>query len=205
MDTKINFQKKLDEILSKVKESSAAPSLLLHSCCGPCSSYVLDYLKDYFSITVFFYNPNIDPEEEHDLRLSVQKKLLKEAFADEIPLIALPYNHSEFLKAAAGLEAEPEGGLRCEACFRLRLLKTAEVAKEQGFDYFGTTLTVSPHKNAMILNRTGHEAEAAAAGGALWLESDFKKKNGYLRSIELSKEYGLYRQDYCGCEFARYL
>ncbi len=261
MEQKINYQNKLDALLNEIKESSKTPSLLLHSCCGPCSSYVLDYLKDYFKITVFYYNPNIYPEEEYEHRLSEQKRLIDMVYSGspaedqlqtssegrdlydeskcfEVKLLTLPYDHREFLEAAKGYEAEPEGGARCVKCFELRLNKTAEIAKEQGFDYFGTTLTVSPHKNAMILNKVGHEAEklvhapdhlmtsenqttdanntgSVEANNAslafigdldsppIWLESDFKKKNGYLRSIELSKQYDLYRQDYCGCEFAR--
>lgn len=249
MEQKVNYQKNLDKLLQEIKESHKTPSLLLHSCCGPCSSYCLDYLKDYFRITVFYYNPNIYPQEEYELRLSEQKRLLEEAYGlekYEIRLLTLPYDHQEFLDATKGFEAEPEGGLRCEQCFKLRLDKTAEVAKEQGFDYFGTTLTVSPHKNAMLINKVGHEAEALFANVPqenamliinketgtlfandlwadsvytvdndresgdeterlsfpLWLESDFKKKNGYLRSIELSEQYHLYRQNYCGCEFA---
>ncbi len=201
MEQKKNFQKKLDELLETIKESSKTPSLLLHSCCGPCSSYVLDYLKDYFHITVFYYNPNIDPEEEYAHRLSEQKRLIDTVYPGSVELLTLPYDHEEFLSAVKGLEGEPEGGARCEECFRLRLEKTAQLAKEMGFDYYGTTLTVSPHKNAMILNRVGHETEVSS-GNAVWLESDFKKKNGYLKSIELSKEIDLYRQVYCGCEFA---
>lgn len=202
METKINFQKRLDAFLMELEESKRTPSLLLHSCCGPCSSYVLEALVPYFAVTVLFYNPNIFPEEEYAHRLSEQRRLIDEAWHGRVQLMTLPYEHSEFLDAAKGLENEPEGGKRCEACFHLRLAKTAELAKEKGFAYFGTTLTVSPHKNAMLLNRVGHEEEAKARG-AIWLESDFKKKNGYLRSIELSKQYGLYRQQYCGCEFAR--
>ena len=210
MDQKINFQKKLDNRLEEIRESSRTPSLLLHSCCGPCSSHVLDYLKDYFRITVFYFNPNIYPEEEYEHRLSEQRRLIREAYGENVQLLTVPYDHSEFLEAAKGLEEEPEGGRRCEQCFILRLKKTAEAALAGGFDYFGTTLTVSPHKNAMVLNRVGKEAEEhlkqeniEAEELPVWLESDFKKKNGYLHSIELSKQYGLYRQTYCGCEFAR--
>ena len=211
MEQKINFQKRLDEILEGIKESGQTPSLLLHSCCGPCSSYCLEYLKEFFKITVFYYNPNIYPEAEYDLRLSVQKKLIEEAYGTEVGLFTLPYDHQEFLDAAKGYEAEPEGGARCVKCFELRLKQTAKTAMEQGFDYFGTTLTVSPHKNAMVLNKVGHAAEDYlktissddSISQPLWLESDFKKKNGYLRSIELSKQYDLYRQEFCGCEMAQ--
>lgn len=202
MEQKINFQKRLDSLLEEIKESGKTPSLLLHSCCGPCSSYCLEYLKDYFKITVFYYNPNIYPEEEYELRLSTQKKLIDEVYGTDVGLLFLPYDHQEFLDAARGYEAEPEGGLRCEKCFELRLKETAKIAGEKGFDYFGTTLTVSPHKNAMILNKVGHEAKNSNTVSAVWLESDFKKKNGYLRSIELSKQYDLYRQNYCGCEYS---
>lgn len=202
MEQKINFQKRLDSLLEEIKESGKTPSLLLHSCCGPCSSYCLEYLKDYFKITVFYYNPNIYPEEEYELRLSTQKKLIDEVYGTDVGLLFLPYDHQEFLDAARGYETEPEGGLRCEKCFELRLKETAKIAGEKGFDYFGTTLTVSPHKNAMILNKVGHEAENSNTVSAVWLESDFKKKNGYLRSIELSKQYDLYRQNYCGCEYS---
>ncbi|MDO4734243.1 MAG: epoxyqueuosine reductase QueH [Lachnospiraceae bacterium] len=204
MEQKINFQKRLDSLLEEIKESGKTPSLLLHSCCGPCSSYCLEYLKDYFQITVFYYNPNIYPEAEYELRLSEQKKLIDEAYGADVGLLSLPYDHQVFLEAAKGYESEPEGGLRCVKCFELRLNETARIAGEQGFDYFGTTLTVSPHKNAMILNKVGHEAENSNTVSAIWLESDFKKKNGYLRSIELSKQYDLYRQKYCGCEYSIY-
>ena len=212
MEQKINFQKKLDKALEDIRESSKTPSLLLHSCCGPCSSYVLDYLKDYFRITVFYYNPNIYPQQEYELRLSEQRRLIEEAYADRVKLLTVPYDHGEFLSAAKGLEDEPEGGNRCRNCFALRLRKTAKTAFAGGFDYFGTTLTVSPHKNAVILNCVGHEAEeelkpvscdSETEHFPVWLESDFKKKNGYLRSIELSKEYVLYRQNYCGCEWSK--
>lgn len=193
----------MEEVLGNIKESLKTPSLLLHSCCGPCSSYVLECLHEFFDITVFYYNPNIDPEAEYEKRLSEQDRLIRTVYGTEVKLLTVPYDHSEFLEAAKGLEAEPEGGARCEACFHLRLRKTAEMAAAHGFDYFATTLTVSPHKNAMILNRVGHEEEGGAGGRVIWLESDFKKKNGYKRSIELSKELNLYRQIYCGCEFAR--
>ena len=144
MEQKINYQKRLDELLSGIRESGKTPSLLLHSCCGPCSSYVLDYLTEFFTVTVFYYNPNIYPQEEYEKRLSEQKRLIDEAYNGEdrpaVGLFTLPYDHSEFLDAAKGYEAEPEGGLRCEKCFQLRLDQTAKIAKEQGFDYFGTTL-----------------------------------------------------------------
>ena len=191
---KINYQKKLDDILEKISERGHRPSLLLHSCCGPCSSYVVTYLRDYFNVTVFYYNPNIFPEEEYAHRLAEQARLLKELGID---LLEGKYDHQEFLDRVHGLESEPEGGKRCEQCFHMRLLETARIADDMGFDYFCTTLTVSPHKNAMIINHTGEELSCKA----VWLPSDFKKKDGYKKSVQISEEYGLYRQNYCGCEF----
>ena len=178
------------------------PSILLHSCCGPCSSYVVTYLQQWFAVTVLYYNPNIFPQEEYEHRLSEQARLLKEL---QVPLLTVPYDHQEFLDGVQGLEGEPEGGVRCEECFRLRLRKTRELALSGGFEYFATTLTVSPHKNAMVINRVGLELAAELDpenGRLLWLPSDFKKKDGYKKSILLSKQYDLYRQEYCGCEFA---
>jgi len=195
---KINYQNKLDEILRNIVSDGKVPRLLLHSCCGPCSSYVVSYLRDYFGITVFYYNPNIYPEEEYRHRLSEQKRLL-ELFG--IPLLDADYNHQEFLDVARGFESEPEGGARCEKCFELRLRKTREIAGARGFDYYCTTLTVSPHKNALIINRVGESLDDGTK--PLWLPSDFKKREGYKKSIELSRLYDLYRQDYCGCEFAK--
>jgi len=192
---KINYQKLLDEVIDRISVYDQKPSLLLHSCCGPCSSYVVTYLKEYFNVTVFFYNPNIYPEEEYLHRLSEQRRLLKEL---DVELIEKGYDHTEFLECAKGYESEPEGGARCERCFNLRLKKTHDLAVELGFEYFCTTLTVSPHKNAFIINEIGERLSE----NILWLPSDFKKRDGYKRSIELSKQYNLYRQDYCGCEFA---
>ena len=197
-----NFQNSLDELIKEISAGGRKSRLLLHSCCGPCSSYCLDYLKDYFKITVFYYNPNIYPESEHDLRLSEQERLIREMNSslvdeDKIALISPAYDHEEFLKAARGLEGEKEGGARCGRCFELRLSKTAAAAREKGFDFFGTTLTVSPHKNAVLINAIGRDI-----GAEMWLPSDFKKKDGYKKSIELSKAHNLYRQNYCGCEFS---
>ena len=203
---KINFQRKLDQILDEIEQQGSRPSLLLHSCCGPCSSYVVTYLKAFFDLTVFYYNPNIYPEEEYQHRLSEQTRLLREL---SVPLLHLPYDHKEFLQYTKGYEKEPEGGARCEKCFELRLQKTCECALKGGFDWFCTTLTVSPHKNAMVINRVGEEIASGKKGilraqkkTVLWLPSDFKKKEGYKKSIELSRQYGLYRQEYCGCEYA---
>ena len=196
---KQNYQLMLDKIIEK--QDGTLPSLLLHSCCGPCSSYVLEYLTKYFDITVFFYNPNIYPEAEYIKRLDTQKQLLeKMPFENPVSLIEGDYEPDAYLAAVRGQEEYREGGIRCSTCFTLRLYKTAELAKAKGFDYFATTLTVSPHKNAQIINTLGFEI--GEKHGISWLPSDFKKREGYKRSIELSQQYGLYRQGYCGCSFA---
>ena len=192
---KINYQKQLDRIISKLTDR---PRLALHSCCGPCSSYVMEYLSKYFDITLFYYNPNIYPEEEYQHRLSEQLRLC-EIFG--IPTVPCDYDPERYEAYVRGLEQEPEGGARCTVCFRLRLEETARQAQAHGFDYFGTTLTVSPHKDAQRLNAIG--AELAQQYGVRWLPSDFKKREGYKRSIELSKQYGLYRQEYCGCLYSK--
>lgn len=193
---KINYDKELEKILDNLQDK---PSLLLHSCCGPCSSYVLSYLQNYFKITIFYYNPNIDTLEEFEKRLEEQKRLIKEMHLD-IPVID-EYNHHDFEEIAKGLEDSPEGGNRCFKCYRLRLTKTAKKAKDEHFDFFGTTLSVSPYKNADKLNSIGLELEKEV--GIKYLVSDFKKKNGYITSIELSRKYNLYRQDYCGCIYSK--
>ncbi len=198
---KTNYQIFTDNELEKILNENAHPSLLLHSCCGPCSSYVLEYLSKYFDITVLFYNPNIYPQSEYDKRLKEQIKLLNMARFEGNPNIKfVQYNHDDFLKKTVGLENEKEGGNRCRECFLLRLSATACMAKEDKFDYFASTLTVSPHKNAEIINEIGVELEKKF--GVKYLISDFKKKNGYKRSIELSNKFDLYRQNYCGCEFS---
>ena len=194
-----NYQLELDQIIEENKTHGKVPTLLLHSCCGPCSSYVVTYLKEYFHVTVFYYNPNIYPAEEYDHRLAEQARLLKEL---DVPLLTVPYDHQEFLDQINGLEREPEGGARCEVCFRLRLKKTYEVATHEGYNYYCTTLTVSPHKNAAVINRVGQEP-VESNETVLWLPSDFKKRDGYKKSIELSRQFNLYRQEFCGCEFAR--
>ena len=195
---KRNYQKELDSVLEAL--GGERKRLLLHSCCGPCSSYCLEYLTQYFDVTVFFYNPNILPREEFDKRLYWQKVLLDSApFCKGVELIAPEWDDREFFAAAEGLLSEPEGGARCTECFRLRLTRTAEEAVKGGFDYFATTLTISPLKNAAVLNEVGKLCEE---GNTKYLPSDFKKKNGYLRSTEISKEYNMYRQDYCGCVFS---
>ena len=196
------YQRQLDTILKRIEEDQARPSLLLHACCAPCSSYVLEYLIPYFSITVFYYNPNITPEEEFSFRLKEEERLVSALpGASDIKVVAPPYDHSEFLKAAEGLEDEPERGRRCSRCFELRLKAAALYAKENGFDYFTTTLSISPLKNAALLNEIG--AQLSEETGVPVLPSDFKKRGGFQRSIELSKEYDLYRQNFCGCEFSR--
>lgn len=193
---KTDFQRQLDRLIEELGEKK--PRLLLHSCCGPCSSYVLEYLSVYFDITLYYYNPNIFPPEEYEKRLQNQVSLLDQT--KWARLVPSEYDHGEFLIAAKGLENEREGGARCTECFRLRLEKTAQKAKEGGFDYFTTTLSVSPHKNALLLGELSEEI--GEKYGVKPLPADFKKRNGYKRSVELSERYGLYRQNYCGCEFS---
>lgn len=179
------------------------PSLLLHSCCAPCSSYVYSYLKQYFTIFGFYYNPNIAPYQEYAKRFTELEHLvdLLNTQGYEITAIMEPYKEDEFFTAVKGLEGEPEGGKRCSRCFELRLERTAQEASRRGVDFFGTTLTVSSHKNAQVINEIGERL--ATKYGVRWLPSDFKKKGGYQQSVQLSKEYGLYRQDYCGCIFSK--
>lgn len=197
----MNYQKELDKLIEKLVAENKVPKLLLHSCCAPCSSYVLEYLSDYFDITVFYYNPNIFPESEYTKRVWEQQVLIHEMpVKHPVSFLAGPYDKEKFYEMAAGMEHIKEGGSRCFRCYEMRLRRTAELAKEKGFDYFTTTLSISPLKNAEKLNEIG--MRLAKEYGIKYLQSDFKKKNGYKRSIELSKEYGLYRQDYCGCEFS---
>lgn len=197
---KPNFQALTDREIEKLNGRKA--TLLLHACCAPCSTASLEYLAKYFDITLFFYNPNISSAEEFQKRLCELERFVKEApFAKGIKIISPEYNHGEFLSAAAGLENAKEGGERCEKCFRLRLNETARQAAKQGFEYFATTLTISPLKNAEKINLCGEDA--AVAGNVLYLPTDLKKRERYKRSIELSSEYGLYRQSFCGCEFSQ--
>lgn len=202
MDTqKINYQKELDGILTKLGQEQRVPTLLIHSCCAPCSSYVLEYLSEYFKITVFYYNPNIYPESEYTKRIVEQQKLIQDMnFKHPVSFMAGKYEKEKFYAMAAGMEHLKEGGARCMKCYELRLSEAAKQAAAGGFDYFTTTLSISPMKNAQKLNEIG--VRVGKEHGVEYLVSDFKKKNGYKRSIELSKEYGLYRQDYCGCEFS---
>ncbi len=197
-----NYQKELEKLIDGIKNESRVPRLLLHSCCAPCSSYVLEYLSRYFLITVFYYNPNISPREEYEKRVEEQRRLVEQLPAgNPITFVAGDYEPERFYEAAKGLEKEPEGGERCFRCYRLRLTEAARMAKEGGYDYFTTTLTISPLKNAGKLNEIGEEL--ADIFQVAHLPSDFKKKNGYKRSVELSGTYGLYRQDYCGCVFSK--
>lgn len=197
-----NYQKELDKIIEKHAAEGEVPQLLLHSCCAPCSSYCLKYLAEYFSITVFYYNPNISPEEEYQKRVAEQRHFLDRLPAKhKISFVEGKYEPEKFYEMARGMEELPEGDKRCFACYELRQRKAAEYAVSHGFDYFATTLSVSPYKNAEKLNEIG--LRLAEEQGVAWLVSDFKKRNGYLESIRLSKEYGLYRQNYCGCSFSR--
>ena len=193
---KANYQLETDAALAAL--CGERPRLLLHSCCGPCSSYVLEYLTQYFDITVLFYGPNIQPHEEYDKRLTYQKRVL-ERFGAAYRECA--YDGEAFDEAVRGLEAEPEGGARCTACFALRIGETARRAASHGFDWYCTTLSVSPHKDAERINAIGRAM--GEKYGVRWLPSDFKKRGGYQRSIELSRELELYRQDYCGCLYSR--
>ena len=197
----MNYQKELDKLLAQLEKEERVPSLLLHSCCAPCSSYVLEYLGQYFNITVFYYNPNIFPESEYTKRILEQQTLIGQMRVKyPVSFIAGSYDKDRFYEMAQGLEHVKEGGERCLKCYELRLRESAWIAKSGGFDYFTTTLSISPMKNAARLNEIGLRLQEEY--GVNYLISDFKKKNGYKRSIELSKEYGLYRQDYCGCEFS---
>lgn len=199
---KVNYQRNLDDLIKKLEDENRVPQLLLHSCCAPCSSYVIEYLSNYFEITVFYFNPNIYPRQEYIRRSEEQKRLIKEMKTKyPVSFINGDFNDKEFYSACKGLEEEREGGRRCAECFNLRLENTAKKAKEEKADYFATTLTVSPLKNAAVINNIG---EALGKKYSVeYLPTDFKKKNGFKRSIELSKEYNLYRQNYCGCVFSQ--
>ena len=198
---KVNYQKELERILKELEAEGKVPALLIHSCCAPCSSYVLEYLSQYFKITVFYYNPNIYPESEYTKRILEQQKLIRDMnLKYPVSFLAGRYEKEKFYAMAEGMEDLREGGARCMKCYELRLSETARQAAAGGFDYFTTTLSISPMKNAQKLNEIG--VWLGEEYGVEYLVSDFKKKNGYKRSIELSKEYGLYRQDYCGCEFS---
>ena len=200
--TKIRYDILMDEEIRRLQQEGRQPRLLLHVCCAPCSTACLERLTEAFQVTCFYYNPNIEPEAEFERRFAELGRLTR-----EMPLPGMPqvirggYEHERFAELARGLEDVPEGGERCTRCYRLRLEKTAQAARDGGFDYFTTTLSVSPYKNAEKLNTIG--ATLAEAYGVPYLFSDFKKHDGYLRSIRLSAEYGLYRQDYCGCVYSK--
>lgn len=201
MTDKRNYQLELDKLLCGIEKCEKKPVLLLHSCCGPCSSYVLEYLTQYFFIKLFFFNPNIHPSEEYYRRLEEQKKVIdKMKLHDCVELIEGEYNPEDFFSEVKGLESEPEGGKRCEVCIKMRMTEAAKAAKIYNADYFATTLTVSPHKNAPYINSVGEKLMPEY--DMAYLVSDFKKKNGYKRSIELCREHDIYRQNYCGCIFS---
>lgn len=198
----INYQKKLDELLDQIKNLNYKPKLLLHACCAPCSSYVLEYLNNFFEITIYYYNPNIHPELEYKRRLNELKKFLSiYKCKNKIKLIELEYNPDEYFNYIKGLEYLGEKSKRCYNCYKFRMEKAAKYAKENNFDYFTTTLSISPYKNSEWINEIGDILSNKY--NINYLYADFKKKNGYKRSLELSKEYGLYRQDYCGCIYSK--
>lgn len=198
---KRNYQKELEQILEGLSPEDA-PRLLLHSCCAPCSSYVLEYLSRYFAITVLYYNPNISPLEEYEYRKAEQQRLIQEGdWKHPVTFLDCDWDADAFAVIVQGLEDVPEGGTRCFACYKLRLLAAAKAAKKGGYDYFTTTLSISPLKNAQKLNEIGESL--ALEYDVKHLPADFKKKEGYKRSIELSKQYNLYRQDYCGCIYSK--
>ena len=199
---KINYQKELDKIISALEQKGEKKTLLLHSCCAPCSSYVLEYLSRYCYITDFYYNPNIYPPKEYDTRMEEQKRLVSQMpVLLPVRVVEADYEPELFFEMIRGMERIPEGGERCFLCYEMRMRKAAAYAADQGFDYFTTTLSISPLKNAGKLNEIG--LKLAEETGVPYLVSDFKKKNGYKRSIELSAEYGLYRQNYCGCVYSQ--
>jgi len=199
---KINYQIEMEHEISRIQASGRRPKLLLHSCCAPCSSYVLELLSQVFDITVYYYNPNISPRDEFDRRAEEQVRLVKDMPLEGcVEVVCGDYDEQLFEDLSRGLEEAPEGGERCTRCFRLRLGRSAQYAAQNGFDYFTTTLSISPLKDAQRLNTIGREFSEKF--GIPYLYSDFKKKNGYKRSCELSAEYGLYRQDYCGCIYSK--
>lgn len=196
------YQEEADRLIRTIAGGGTRPKLLLHVCCAPCGSYVLEYLSAWFEIHVLYYNPNISPESEYDHRADELERLIREMpLPADVTFIRGEYAADCFETAVKGLEHEPEGAGRCAVCFRLRLGETARIAAAGGYDYFTTTLSISPHKNAQMLNTIGEEL--AAQYGVAWLPSDFKKKGGFQRSIELSAQFDLYRQDYCGCRYSR--
>jgi len=196
---KMNYQLEMEKIINTIE---GKPRLFLHSCCAPCSSAVIERLAEHFELIIYYYNPNIEPEQEYKKRFQEQKRLIEEAgFAKGILIVEGEYDNSRFRELARGMEDAPEGGVRCRECIRLRMEDTAARAKENGCEFFTTTLSVSPHKNAEYINQIGIELEKEYS--VKYLFADFKKKDGYKRSIALSKEYDLYRQEYCGCLFGK--
>ena len=195
-----NYNKQMKALIAEMQERGDRPSLLLHACCAPCASHELSFLPDTFDLTVFYYNPNITDDEEREKRFAELDRLISE-MCPSVGLIKGEADCDKFLAAAKGLESAPEGGMRCAKCFALRLEETAKRAAEEGFEYFATTLTLSPLKNPMLLNEIGEKM--AQKYGVKYLASDFKKDGGYQHSIELSKQYDLYRQNYCGCAFSK--
>lgn len=198
----MNYQLILEKILENIKKSNLRPKLLMHACCGPCSSYCLEYLSKYFDITILYYNPNIYPNEEYNRRFNELKIFLKQfPSACKIEIMEIDYAPDEYYQAIKGLEHLDERSIRCYECYKLRMDKCAKIAKDNNFDYFTTTLSISPYKDAKWINEIGEELEKKY--NIKYLYADFKKKNGYKRSIELSKEYNMYRQDYCGCVYSK--
>lgn len=199
---KRNYQKELDKLIADISATGAVPKLLIHSCCAPCSSYVLEYLSNYFEITVLYYNPNIYPEDEYFKREAEQELFINRLpTKNKVTFMNAEFEPKQFYDAVKGFEQCAEGGDRCRICFNLRLERAAQTAKENNFDFFATTLSISPLKSSDVLNKIGEQV--AEKYGVRHLPSDFKKKNGYKRSVELSKEYEIYRQDYCGCVFSK--
>lgn len=199
---KENFYLLFEKQIQEIKEKKKVPTLLLHSCCAPCSSQVITCLTNYFDITILYYNPNIYPEEEYLKRKEEQIRLIHEIKnINKLEIIDCDYDNDIYEQEIKGLENEQEGGSRCYKCFNLRLNKTAQIAKENNYDFFSTTLTISPYKNSKLINIIGKDLEKKY--NITWLYSDHKKRDGYKKSIELSKKYNLYRQNYCGCEFGR--
>lgn len=199
---KQNYQLILDQTIAAECVDGKRPTLLLHACCAPCSSYVLEYLSKHFAITLFFYNPNIAPKAEYDFRAAELLRLVEEmGLSHDVSILHGVYEPERFTAMANGLESLPEGGARCRACYAMRLEEAARVAAERRFDFYTTTLSISPHKNADWLNEIG--GEMGKRHGVRYLTSDFKKKNGYKRSCELSVQFGLYRQNYCGCIYSK--
>ena len=194
---KTNYNLVMAEIINSLDYK---PNLLLHSCCGPCSTAVINRLMPFFDITVLYYNPNIEPYSEYLKRKNEQIRFINELHSANVKFLDCDYDNNDFINISLGLENEPEGGKRCHACFRLRLEKTAQIAKENNFEYFCTTLTVSPHKNSQVINSIAKDISEKY--NLKYLYSDFKKEDGYKKSIEYAKKYNLYRQDYCGCHFS---